>query len=66
MYCKSCNVYVETHTLVCPLCKKNLIEDNTQEVVNYPSIKKISSIRKLIRRIVLAVCLSAIIICHRE
>lgn len=63
MYCKSCNVYVETHTLVCPLCKKNLIEDNTQEVVNYPSIKKISSIRKLIRRIVLAVCLSAIIIC---
>ena len=63
MYCKSCNVYVETHTLVCPLCKKNLIEDNTQEVVNYPSIKKISSIRKLIRRIVLAVCISAIIIC---
>lgn len=63
MYCKCCNVYVETHTLVCPLCKKNLIDDNTQEVVNYPSIKKISSIRKLIRRIVLAVCLSAIIIC---
>lgn len=63
MYCKSCNVFVETHTLVCPLCKKNLIEDNTQEVVNYPSIKRISSIRKLVRRIVLAVCLSAIIIC---
>ena len=63
MYCKSCNVKVETHTLVCPLWKKNLIEDDTLEVVNYPSIKKISSIRKLIRRIVLAVCLSAIIIC---
>lgn len=63
MYCKSCNVKVETHTLVCPLCKKNLSEDDTLEVVNYPSIKKISSIRKLVRRIVLAVCLSTIIIC---
>lgn len=63
MYCKSCNVKVETHTLVCPLCKKNLIEDNTQEVVNYPSIKKISNIRKLVRRIVFAACFSAILIC---
>ena len=50
MYCKSCNVKVETHTNVCPLCKRNLIEDDTLEVINYPSIKKISSIRKLIRR----------------
>lgn len=63
MYCKSCNVKVETHTFVCPLCKKNLIEDDTLEVVNYPSIKRISNIRKLIRRIVFAVCLSAILIC---
>ena len=63
MYCKSCFVKVETHTKVCPLCKKNLIEDDTLEIVNYPSIKKFSSIRKLIRRIVLAVCLSAMLIC---
>ena len=63
MYCKSCNVKVETHTNVCPLCKRNLIEDDTLDVINYPSIKKISSIRKLIRRIVFAVCLSAILIC---
>lgn len=63
MYCKGCNVKVETHTLVCPLCKKNLIEDNTQEVVNYPSIKKMSNIRKLVRRIVFAACFSAILIC---
>lgn len=63
MYCKSCNVKVETHTFVCPLCKRNLVEDDTLEIVNYPSIKKISSIRKLVRRIVFAVCLSAILIC---
>lgn len=63
MYCKSCFVKVETHTKVCPLCKKNLIEDDTLEIVNYPSIKKFSSIRKLVRRIVFAVCLSAILIC---
>ncbi len=63
MYCKSCKVKVETHTLECPLCKKQLIEDNTLEIVIYPSIKKISNIRKLIRRIVFAVCLSAILIC---
>lgn len=63
MYCKSCNVKVETHTLVCPLCKRNLVEDDTLEVVNYPSIKKISNIRKLVRRIVFATCLSAIFIC---
>jgi hypothetical protein len=63
MYCKSCNVKVETHTNVCPLCKRNLIDDDTLEVINYPSIKKISSIRKLIRRIVFAVCISAILIC---
>ena len=52
MYCKSCNVKVETHTNVCPLCKRNLIEDDTLEVINYQRKKKISSIRKLIRRIV--------------
>lgn len=63
MYCKSCNVFVETHTLVCPLCKKDLTESQTLELVNYPSIKKYSSIRKLVRRIVFAVCLSAILIC---
>ena len=31
MYCKSCNVKVETHTNVCPLCKRNLIDDDTLE-----------------------------------
>lgn len=63
MYCKSCNVKVETHTLVCPLCKRDLKKDDTLEVVNYPSIKKFSNIRKLIRRIVFAASLSAILIC---
>ena len=32
MYCKSCNVKVETHTNVCPLCKRNLIEDDTFKI----------------------------------
>ena len=63
MYCKSCNIKVETHTNVCPLCKRNLIDDDTLETVNYPSIKKISNIRKLVRRIVFATCVSAILIC---
>ena len=63
MYCKSCNIKVETHTNVCPLCKRNLIDDDTLDVVNYPSIKKISNIRKLVRRIVFATCVSAILIC---
>ena len=66
MYCKSCNVFVETHTLVCPLCKKDLVENENnknEEVVNYPSIKKYSNIRKLVRRIIFAACLSAILIC---
>ena len=33
MYCKSCNVFVETHTLVCPLCKKDLTKFEQRQIV---------------------------------
>lgn len=63
MYCEHCKIYVETPTLECPLCKTNLKESDTLVNVSYPSIKKISNIRKLIKRIISTVLLSAMIIC---
>lgn len=63
MYCENCKIYVETPTLECPLCKANLKESEIKAAVSYPSIKKISNIRKLIKRIISAILISTIIIC---
>lgn len=63
MYCENCKVYVETPTNECPLCKHPLKKSDIEQNVSYPSIKKISNIKKLIKRIISTILFSAMIIC---
>lgn len=62
MWCEKCGVHVKTETNDCPLCKHRLQEDNIVTYLTYPSLKRVSKVRKIFERIFAALMISCIII----
>ena len=61
MWCEKCGVHVKTETNDCPLCKHRLQEDNIVTYLTYPSLKRVSKVRKIFERIFAALMISCII-----
>lgn len=62
MYCKHCDMEVLVKTSDCPLCKKQLIDDNLGEI-NYPNIKSYSKKKHLLTKLFTFIFLLSSVIC---